>query len=391
MFINLGKQQTAKTVKTRCDFPSSQSLFADRQKEIFMKSKYLYLRNTVFLLLIVTLFSSMLMAQKKPTSLKLDVDGDDLQLCGGQIVVNNSTKQNNQGKEGIGQSQFCVLFRSYYSKINSNDFAGAQIDRNEMIEIVRGQVDTFYKLRKDGRRSKIRIFQTILDFLQIGGDLAITIMNGERARTVVGAVIAGLDNGNKVYNKNFEVLQTQVLVNKMNANRAEILVEIFKNKSLDVRAYSWYAAKNDLRRYLFAGTFDNALDSLVNETGADVADAEKELEEFGPQSFTAISTVDEETQSGNAKTIRSGLRKKLTSGTTDEKAAALKKVKGIVEKMEADDVLEKVIRGKVDSTSDDGLGLLNGLQDVIIEQLQKGRPGQDIINKMNSIFIKEGQ
>lgn len=229
-----------------------------------MKHKHSYLRNAIFLLLIVTLFSSMLMAQKKPTTLKLDVDTDDMQLCA-------------SGGSSISTSQFCVLFRSYYSNLNSGNFAGAQVDRNEMIEIVRGQVDIFYKQRKDGRSTKIRVFQTILDFLRIGGELAVTIMNGERAKTIVGAALSGLNSGQGAFNKNFQILQTQVLINKMNANRAEIMTEILTRKSLGPRDYSWYGAKNDLRRYLFAGTFDNALDTLVNETGSEVVKAEENL------------------------------------------------------------------------------------------------------------------
>lgn len=275
-----------------------------------MKLQNLFLKNAVLLLLTYALFSATLVAQKKPNSVLLDTNTDDMQLCGGENAVSqsnliNPTQQQNAANtngqsnrnqttqsdvsqtnssraNNLRNSQFCYLFRAYHANLISGNFIGARNNRNEMIEIVRGQIDTYYKLRKDGRSFKIRLFETILDFLQVSGNFAATIMNGDRARRIVNAALGGVQTGRSDYKRNFQVLQTQVLINKMNAKRATILTEITGNLNKSVSgtpsdSYSWYAAKNDLRRYLLAGTFDDALDTLVEETGASVKDAERNL------------------------------------------------------------------------------------------------------------------
>jgi hypothetical protein len=229
-----------------------------------MNKNYLHsasFRILVLLLGVVTVFSFVdpgpVMGQKQPKVLKLDVDADDKTLCASNA------------------SEYCVFY-GRYDKPGAVNYQRVQA-RNEMIQLVRGQIDTYYKLRKDGRKTKLRWLQTLLDFLEIGAATSIAIMNGERAKTVVGAALNGFQGGRTAFNKNFEVLQTQVLINKMNSNRAEIFTEILRSMSKNAEDYSWYAAKNDLRRYLFAGTFNNALDSLVEETGANVSRAERTL------------------------------------------------------------------------------------------------------------------
>ena len=347
-------------------------------KETFFKN---FVRFTVLSVLCVLLYISgigIALGQKKPISLKLDVDGDDLQLCGGQ------------GKGDIGRSQFCVLFRDYYSSLNAGNIEAAQIDRNEMIEIVRGQVDTFYKQRKDGRSAKIRIFQTILDFLQIGGDLAVTIMNGERAKTIVGAALSGLDSGNKAFDKNFQVLQTQVLINKMNANRAEILTEILTKKPQEVSQYSWYGAKNDLRRYLFAGTFDNALDTLVNESGADVSRAERVLRIVEARPIVTAANKNDEDAARKARPVKDAFEEALASGDDTKIKAATEKLQKIVDELDEDSDLNDLFTTEgISKTTADGQKIYDAL-DLIIDELPetKGRKGRDLVIKINQAFIK---
>lgn len=363
-----------------------------------MRSKCLDFRKIVYLMSFIILFTlvyssgtSIALGQKKPKTLKLDVDADDKQLC----VIGSSNKsdgdqvqyQNNPKNK----SQFCEYFDAYDAAKKAENVAGAKTARNEMIDLVRGQVDTYYKLRKDGRKTNIRWLQTLLDILEIGTATSITIMKGERAKTVVAAALNGLQGGRTAFNKNFEILQTQVLINKMNANRAEILTEIFKNRDLDIDDYSWYAAKNDLRRYLFAGTFNNALDTLVDETGADVIEAERELREVGEQKLTTSATLTDAKLAEDSAAIKKDLRKKL-KGTDEEKADALKKIKAIVTALESDDAIQKLLESKdITSDSADGEKILNALRDIIIEQTREGRAGRDIIAKINRTFIEQNK
>lgn len=293
---------------------------------------------SVLCLLIYSSSIGIAVGQKIPTTLKLDADADDQQICSGQ------------GKGYLNGSQFCVLFRSYYSHLNSGNLDGAQADRNEMIEIVRGQIDIFYKERKDSRRFKTKVYQQILDFLEIGGALSIAIMNGERAKTIVGAAIGALQGGRTSYNKNFDLLETQVLINKMNTNRALILTEILGNIDKPVRdstpskAYSWYAAKNDLRRYLFAGTYDNALDTLVRQTGADVENAERNLRAVEERTIIREFTGDDTDLVKRSNDALGRIQEKLSANASDTDVA--KVLKNILGKLNETSSFEAFFVGK---------------------------------------------
>jgi hypothetical protein len=341
-----------------------------------------FIAFSVLCFLIYSSSISMALGQKKPTALKLDVDTDDSQICG------------TQGKGYLNGTQFCALYRSYYINLNAGNLAGAQADRNEMIEIVRGQVDTYYKLRKDGRSTKIRWLQTVLDFLEIGGALAITIMNGERAKTIAGAAIGALQGGRTVVNKNFELLQTQVLINKMNTKRAQIFTEIVQAKDKPVRAekasdaYSWYQAKNDLRRYLLAGTFDDALDSLVRESGAEVVAAERKLRvvekglvvgEIGPGSLL---------ESRNAAQVLIKLRTALTKEET--KDAAQKTLRAIVAALSEDDErIAAELSAENITTSSEGETIRKALMKIRSKFLEAG--DDDLVDKINQAIVEQSK
>jgi hypothetical protein len=253
-------------------------------------------RRVLVLIFVCILAVGSSLAQKKPTALKLDADADDKSLCEGALK----------------ESQFCEYHKTYNRP--SSTEAQKRSARNEMIQLVRGQVDTYYKLRKDGRKTKIRWLQTLLDFLEIGAATSIAIMNGERARGVVGSALTGFQGGRTAFNKNFEILQTQVLINTMNTNRANIFAEIVTSSARPSSDYTWYAAKNDLRRYLFAGTFNNALDTLVDQTGANVERAERNLRAVGEISAGDLRVA------RNAQQSLVLLREALTSAATRDKA-----------------------------------------------------------------------
>jgi hypothetical protein len=334
----------------------------------------------IFSVLCLLVYSSgvgVVLGQKKPKSLKLDVDMDDSQLCNAGSKVN------------LNGTQFCNLYWSYTSNLKRRDFNAAQADRNEMIDIVRGQVDTFYKLRKDGRRTKIRWYQTILDFLQIGGDLSIAIMNGDRAKSIVGAGLTAIKGGRTNYDKNFEVLQTQALINTMNKNRAEILTEIYKKRDKPVRggkpseAYTWYEAKNDLRRYLLAGTFDNALDVLVTDTGNAASEAEKELNDVIvgelPDGYLATTK--------DANKVLIELREALKEDETKEDAE--KALRAIYFSLKEDKNLKSLFAGEKITINSEGEAIRKAL--INVRGKVSGQGNDALVNKINRTIVEANQ
>lgn len=307
-----------------------------------MNHKILYLRKVFLLLFIGILFSSVLTAQKRPESVPLDPNTDDDILCG--------VKTRNDRKKSDGQlagTRFCDLYAQYKQGIeNYNSFQTTRTERNlaglrsardarnEMIELTRGQIDGFYKDRKDNRSKKIRVFETILDFLNIGGNLAATIMNGARGKTITNAALSSIETGRTSFNENFKVLQTQVLINKMNTRRAEILTEIVGNidkvptGELPSQSYTWYGAKNDLRRYLIAGTFDDALDTLVEETGSEVKEAERKLRQVEKRSLVTEFSEEDTQLVDDASEVLENLQTSITANADD--ADANEKLQNIV-------------------------------------------------------------
>jgi hypothetical protein len=329
------------------------------------------LSSAVLFLLVISSGIGVTLGQKKPTALKLDADADDKMLC-----------------SGSASSQFCDYYEAY--KTGATPELKAQA-RNEMIDLLRGQIDTYYKLRKDGRKAKIRWLQSILDFLEIGGSAAIGIMNGARDKTITGIAIGVLQGTRTSVNRNFEILQTQVLINKMNANRAEIFTEIARNKTLKPSDYSWYAAKNDLRRYLFAGTFNNALDSLVNETGADVTAAENTLRIVEARPLVPSATPSARNNARRARVIKDELRADLAGTDDAKKAAATRKLQSIVAKLEdADEAFAVFLDEKgVTSSTANGQKIYDALQEIIEELPEReGRRGRDLADRINQIFIE---
>lgn len=187
---------------------------------------------------------------------------DDLELC--KIPTGNTDKM------PVGLRQFCTLAKDKDVNADINT-------RNDLIEIVIGQIDDHYRDYKNGIRKKNNFFQTILDILEVGASTTIDFIKGERAKTVIASALTGLKGGRSAFNKNFELRQLDVLINRMNTDRANVLVRIIGNKSEPAGKYRWLHAKRDLRDYYEAGTWGHALDSLISTTGGETQVAEKKV------------------------------------------------------------------------------------------------------------------
>ncbi|NOT47629.1 MAG: hypothetical protein HOP17_07740 [Acidobacteria bacterium] len=214
-----------------------------------------------FLILIHSVMPDQLLAQKRPTIFSQDPDSDDVKLC---------------STPSLATSEYCDLYKKYSLSEDTNKVLAAKY-RDKMIESVAEQVDTYYDNVINKRRNNNKWFQTLFDILEIGAALAINITNGERAKSIIASALAGTQTGRVSVNKNFELLQTQILINQMNANRDEKLFEIINSKRLDIDQYSWRQAKRNLRDYLVRGTFNGALNNLVQQTGTQATTAKNKL------------------------------------------------------------------------------------------------------------------
>lgn len=340
-----------------------------------MKFKYLYLRNAVFLLLLIALFSSLLTAQKKPAAVNLDTNNDDDRLCGYSSADASNIELDKNSNAELRKSQFCSLYSVYVQNKFSADEANRRLARNarnEMIELVLGQVDSYYKFRKGDRRKKVNWFQTILDFLEVGGATAIAIINGERAKTVVGAAIAGLQGGRTRFDQNFKILQTQTLINKMNEKRARLKIAIIAKMSQPISAdtyvngYSWMSAKNDLRDYLIAGTFEDALDSLIEDTGARADLAERELRKVEKRPIINEASPADLKQTLTVRDTLGFLEKKL-AGTVDEKALATKALRIVLADLNNTEKFKQFFTGKGIKADSEGNKIYDAIRGLMLQ------------------------
>jgi len=190
---------------------------------------------------------------------------DDTKLCGKPAGL-------------IRDDTYCTLYLKYDENFATYP-ASAKAYRDRMIDLLKLQIDDFYDAHKSGRTVKTKWFQSFLDVLGIGLALSGNIVGGVRPKTVLAATAGAFQAGRNSVNDRFDLLKQQLLINKMNANRLNQWEAITKKKGLPVSEFGWEAAKAELQQYLFRGTFSDALDSLVDETGAHVDEAKKRVKD----------------------------------------------------------------------------------------------------------------
>lgn len=224
-----------------------------------LKFSFRIIHLTLFVFLLVFVSISSIRAQR-PKALQRGTD--DKQLC-----------DIHDGR--IKNSEYCDYWRVYTNVANA--IIVREEARNALIELTRGQIDEYYKSHKDGRRLKLQWLQLLFDILEIGASTTADFINGERAKSIITAALTGFKAGQTAFNKDFRALQLQTMINRMNADRDKILGNIFRQSANGIDVYTWLQAKNDLRNYLYAGTFGNAMDSLVEATGEDAKAQNKNM------------------------------------------------------------------------------------------------------------------
>lgn len=310
-------------------------------------------------------------AQKKPV--EFDSHSDDKQLC--------------RAGKALDHTEYCDFWRTYSNNRTNPDAVSREVARdarNELIKYVQGRVDRFYDDSVRKKKFDRALLQTILDFLEVGAATAVGITNGERAKEVIGIALTGLQGMRTSLNKNFDLLQTRILINKMRENRAEILMRIIGNMSKPVSDYSWLNAKNDLRQYLYAGTFSDALDSLAAETGDAAQDAETNLRIVsGDLVVLPEATSVNVDQARQANHVLDQLGQQLNSDSTKE--AALAALKSILDELNKDAELRPLV-GNL-SASNDGAAIINRIVEIRTQVTINGRA--DLARKINGVIAAQ--
>lgn len=158
-------------------------------------------------------------------------------------------------------------------KYESADPDQAKLIRNKLIYTGVEQIDIVFNNYRKNSRKRNDLLQFLFDFLEIGMSSTAAVINGERAKSVLNEVLTGFKGVRTAANKDFRLLEAQIVFNKMVTNRANVLTAVYGKLDDDVRSYPWEKARTDLRNYFFAGTMDDALSSLNVDTGSEAKEA----------------------------------------------------------------------------------------------------------------------
>ena len=120
------------------------------------------------------------------------------------------------------------------------------------------------------------------DFLELSLAFATTVSNGERVKTVLGAVLSGVKGTRLSYDKNFFRERTvEIIISKMQASRDEVKNRIIQKMSaLPADKYTLEEAMGDLVEFFHAGTLQGGIQALANEAGKAAIDAKEEAEKI---------------------------------------------------------------------------------------------------------------
>lgn len=270
----------------------------------------------------------------------------------------------------ISPAAFRILADDYlraYGSRSSNMPSAIQA-RNRLIFATVDQIDlNFYNYQKKTRHRRA-FFDTLLDILEIGASTAISITNGERARSLIAEGLGFGQLSRAAINKNFSLGETQILFNKMVSKRAQILSVILPKTVQDVNQYPWEAALIDLLGYFHAGTIDGALENLNIDTGAEAAQATRHVTQL------RIATAAELQKAITLDERVANLFTNARSADTNVSTPAINKLKSALKSMIEQGINIGVTKATIDALSVDELDQLytNVRIQFVTDETQRG-------------------
>lgn len=273
----------------------------------------------------------------------------------------------------IGRSKYCALYKKYDANYETDPETAAGA-RNQMLDLVKVDLDAFFDEYKNKRVTRTKWFETLFDFLGIAGDLGGAIINGERVKSIISSSSGALQSGRNSMNKNFRLLEYQVMINQMIADRTNQWTRIIGSKQSSPSEYSWDAAKGDLLQYLTCGTFNNSLNSLAENTGTDVAEAR----------VVQATTEADLASSASGRNALRGLSKGLANN--DAKVAALATLQAIVVELRKNAELKQGLDNRGITDKSDGPSIIKALIEMRRELTIAGK--DDLVKVINDVITQ---
>jgi hypothetical protein len=163
----------------------------------------------------------------------------------------------------------------YFTAYDSDQFETARRLRNRIVDELRNLIDENYyqfEIQLSQRRAGENI---LFDSLETGTAVATAITNGQRAKDILAVALTGTKAFRRSFDQNiFKDKSTDAIIAKMREARAQMSTILDSRADSPVESYPLKKAYNDLLKYFYAGTLQNALQTLVQDAGHAATEAE---------------------------------------------------------------------------------------------------------------------
>ena len=216
----------------------------------------------------------------------------------------------------------------------TQDDAMARYWRDTMINLVRRDIESYYREYEVRLADNRRRFTSVIDVASLAGVTAATVTNGARAKTVISTMVAFLQGAHGKIDENiFRDRTTDVVIQKMRAGRARVETGILeKMTKLNARQYVFSEAEKDLRELFWAGTLQSGFIELALDAGNDAAQARAEKSEVESARLPTVTSEQLQLSTRINREI-TRLEKDLLGDSVDAARAAEEKARAALTKL----------------------------------------------------------
>jgi hypothetical protein len=171
-------------------------------------------------------------------------------------------------------NEFWSDFANYKGAFIHGDTNMATSIRNAMMNRIRVEIEGNYRDFEANLFTGRETFLTASDFVELGLAGATTIVVGERAKTVLAAILTAVQGARLSIDKNwFREKNIEIVIASMQAERNQKMELIEKKLTGNAMEYPFEEGWVDLIDYFYAGTLEAGIQALGIEAGKTAADA----------------------------------------------------------------------------------------------------------------------
>ena len=264
----------------------------------------------------------------------------------------------------------------------------ARVTRNELVEEALPFIDDAYASFINNIEAGRSRANFVADVVELGTSAAIGFTNGQRPIKIMGIALTAFRGSRRSADINFYKEQTtQILINKMDDNRARVREAILTKEKNDINAYPIGDAIRDIVAYYNAGTLIRAFTELSKDTAAQAQVSEDKVRKLTGVPMLRPATKSEAEAAGGAREVLDKLRDSLKDGGPEQKKEATRHLQNLVEALAKDPQIRDILTGAgLIPQIDDGSKILATLDDIATKLTIKGN--MDALDRMNQIIAK---